>query len=113
MECAARTAADKKGGHLALKGEQMLLREAAQCPDEDEAEFQNTDKVWCALANIAHDRMLAMWLVLATRCMATRWPCMLFGLCQPFLAGLLDLSLSWLCHSHVLPGWPLRDTPSQ
>uniref|UniRef100_A0A7S2NMR5 UTP--glucose-1-phosphate uridylyltransferase n=1 Tax=Haptolina brevifila TaxID=156173 RepID=A0A7S2NMR5_9EUKA len=44
MECAARTAADKKGGHLALKGEQMLLREAAQCPDEDEAEFQNTDK---------------------------------------------------------------------
>merc|ERR1719171_1160986 len=44
MECASRTSADKKGGHLALRDGQMLLREAAQCPDEDEAEFQNTDK---------------------------------------------------------------------
>jgi UDP-N-acetylglucosamine pyrophosphorylase len=44
MECAQRTDADKKGGHLALKDGQMLLREAAQCPDEDEKEFQNVGK---------------------------------------------------------------------
>ena len=37
--------ADKKGGHLAedLKGG-LLLRESAQCPDEDEKEFQNVGK---------------------------------------------------------------------
>jgi len=44
MEVASRTDADKKGGHLALKDGQMLLREAAQCPDEDEKEFQNVGK---------------------------------------------------------------------
>jgi len=45
MECAARTDADKKGGHLAKKADgSLLLRESAQCPDEDEAEFQNVAK---------------------------------------------------------------------
>mmetsp|Transcript_4908 Transcript_4908/g.10839 ORF Transcript_4908/g.10839 Transcript_4908/m.10839 type:complete len:463 (-) Transcript_4908:636-2024(-) len=46
MEVAARTDADKKGGHLAHKATEggLLLREAAQCPDEDEAEFQNINK---------------------------------------------------------------------
>merc|ERR1712113_1004397 len=45
-ECAARTWADKKGGHLAKFKESggLLLRESAQCPDEDEAEFQNVGK---------------------------------------------------------------------
>merc|ERR1712190_378558 len=46
MEVATRTDADKKGGHLAMdkakKG--LLLRESAQCPDEDEKEFQNVGK---------------------------------------------------------------------
>jgi UDP-N-acetylglucosamine pyrophosphorylase len=46
MEVAVRTDADKKGGHLATdnttKG--LLLRESAQCPDEDEKEFQNVGK---------------------------------------------------------------------
>ena len=46
MECAQRTDADKKGGHLAkdAKTGGLLLRESAQCPDEDEKEFQNVDK---------------------------------------------------------------------
>merc|ERR1719453_1922029 len=45
MECAARTDADKKGGHLAAYKEGgLLLRESAQCPDEDEKEFQNVGK---------------------------------------------------------------------
>merc|ERR1719231_441689 len=46
MECAQRTDADKKGGHLAADAStgQMLLRESAQCPDEDEKEFQNVGK---------------------------------------------------------------------
>ena len=46
MECAARTDADKKGGHLARSkaGSGLLLRESAQCPDEDETEFQNVGK---------------------------------------------------------------------
>merc|ERR1712113_944983 len=45
-ECAARTDADKKGGHLAKFKNTggLLLRESAQCPDEDEAEFQNVGK---------------------------------------------------------------------
>ena len=46
MECAQRTDADKKGGHLAADAKTggLLLRESAQCPDEDEKEFQNVGK---------------------------------------------------------------------
>jgi len=44
MECAERTDADKKGGHLAKKGDGLLLRESAQCPDEDEKAFQDVSK---------------------------------------------------------------------
>lgn len=45
MEAADRTAADKKGGHLAqLPNGQLILRESAQCPDEDEAAFQDTTR---------------------------------------------------------------------
>ncbi len=59
MEVADRTEADKKGGHLAqLPGGQLLLRESAQCPSEDEATFQditrhkffNTNNLWINLA---------------------------------------------------------------
>lgn len=46
MEATRRTQADKKGGHLALRNSdnQLLLREVAQCPEEDLNEFQNVDK---------------------------------------------------------------------
>jgi UDP-N-acetylglucosamine pyrophosphorylase len=46
MEVATRTDADKKGGHLAKDAASggLLLRESAQCPDEDEKEFQNVGK---------------------------------------------------------------------
>ena len=46
MEVTRRTEADKKGGHLATRKAdgQPLLREVAQCPDEDVESFQNIDK---------------------------------------------------------------------
>jgi len=45
MECAQRTAADKKGGHLAKRGDgSLLLRESAQCPKADEPAFQDTKR---------------------------------------------------------------------
>merc|ERR1719158_2687451 len=46
MEVATRTDADKKGGHLARDNATggLLLRESAQCPEEDEKEFQNVGK---------------------------------------------------------------------
>ena len=44
MECCQRTDADKKGGHLAKRGSKLLLRESAQCPDEDEKAFQDVSK---------------------------------------------------------------------
>jgi len=46
MEVTRRTAADKKGGHLAKRKSdgRLLLREVAQCPDDDLDEFQNIDK---------------------------------------------------------------------
>eukprot|EP00445_Apocalathium_hangoei_P023081 CAMPEP_0203899202 /NCGR_PEP_ID=MMETSP0359-20131031/41642_1 /ASSEMBLY_ACC=CAM_ASM_000338 /TAXON_ID=268821 /ORGANISM="Scrippsiella Hangoei, Strain SHTV-5" /LENGTH=717 /DNA_ID=CAMNT_0050822411 /DNA_START=65 /DNA_END=2218 /DNA_ORIENTATION=- len=46
MEVATRTDADKKGGHLAKdkKTGALLLRESAQCPEEDEKAFQDTGK---------------------------------------------------------------------
>ena len=46
MEVTRRTEADKKGGHLATRKAdgQPILREVAQCPDEDVDDFQNIDK---------------------------------------------------------------------
>merc|ERR1719420_521693 len=46
MEVCRRTENDKKGGHLAVRkaDNQLILRESAQCADEDEKEFQNIDK---------------------------------------------------------------------
>ena len=59
MECAQRTAADKKGGHLAKRASDglLLLRESAQCPKADEGAFQdvarhrffNTNNLWLNL----------------------------------------------------------------
>ena len=45
MEVADRTPADRKGGHLAKRSAdgQLILRESAQCPDEDLDTFQNID----------------------------------------------------------------------
>ena len=46
MEVTRRTAADRKGGHLALRKAdgRLLLREVAQCPDEDLEAFQDIDR---------------------------------------------------------------------
>ncbi len=46
MEVTRRTAADRKGGHLATRKSdgRLLLREVAQCADEDTAAFQDIDK---------------------------------------------------------------------
>ena len=62
MEVAERTAADRKGGHLARRTSngRLLLRESAQCPKEDEALFQdierhrffNTNNLWVRLDHI-------------------------------------------------------------
>ena len=59
MECCARTEADKKGGHLALRASdsQLILRESAQCAKADESFFQditrhkffNTNNLWVRL----------------------------------------------------------------
>ncbi len=46
MEVTRRTPADRKGGHLAVRGGdgRLLLREVAQCPDGDLDAFQDIDK---------------------------------------------------------------------
>ncbi len=46
MEVTRRTAADRKGGHLATRNSdgRLLLREVAQCADEDTAAFQDIDR---------------------------------------------------------------------
>ena len=58
MEVAERTAVDRKGGHLAkTPGGKFLLRESAQCPEEDADAFQditrhkffNTNNLWFRL----------------------------------------------------------------
>jgi UDP-N-acetylglucosamine pyrophosphorylase len=57
MEVAERTPSDKKGGHLARRGDTLLLRESAQCPESDSAAFQdiqkhrffNTNSIWLRL----------------------------------------------------------------
>ncbi len=62
MECADRTEADKKGGHLAVRKSdgQLILRESAQCPLKDEKSFQdikryryfNTNNLWINLPSL-------------------------------------------------------------
>ncbi|GAA5481858.1 UTP--glucose-1-phosphate uridylyltransferase [Haloferula sargassicola] len=59
MEVTRRTPADRKGGHLARRKSdgRLLLREVAQCPDEDLEAFQdiekhryfNTNSIWLRL----------------------------------------------------------------
>jgi UTP--glucose-1-phosphate uridylyltransferase len=46
MEVTRRTAADRKGGHLAVRESdgRLLLREVAQCPDADAEAFQDIDR---------------------------------------------------------------------
>ena len=46
MEVTRRTAADRKGGHLAVRNSdgRLLLREVAQCPEEDLETFQDTGR---------------------------------------------------------------------
>ena len=61
MEVCERTAADRKGGHLAQRAGRLLLRESAQCPAADEAAFQdiarhrffNTNNLWVRLDLLA------------------------------------------------------------
>jgi UTP--glucose-1-phosphate uridylyltransferase len=62
MEVADRTEADRKGGHVARAADGgLLLREVAQCPEEDLARFQdvtrhrffNTNTIWLDLVAVA------------------------------------------------------------
>lgn len=61
MEVAERTAADRKGGHLAQRPDgQLILREIAQCPEENLESFQdinryryfNTNNLWIHLPTL-------------------------------------------------------------
>lgn len=61
IEVADRTAADRKGGHLARHTDgRLILREIAQCPDEDMPAFQdierhryfNTNNIWLHLPTL-------------------------------------------------------------
>lgn len=61
MECADRTEADRKGGHLARRPDgRLMLRELAQCPPEDLEAFQdvarhryfNTNSLWLHLPTV-------------------------------------------------------------
>lgn len=62
MEAADRTPADKKGGHLARRRDdgRLVLREIAQCPDDDLDAFQdtarhryfNTNSLWLHLPTL-------------------------------------------------------------
>lgn len=75
MEVTARTEADKKGGHLAVRRAdgQLILREVAQCPEEDMPHFQditrhrffNTNNLWIRLDALrefmdAHDGVMPL-----------------------------------------------------
>lgn len=62
MEVAERTASDRKGGHLARRKSdgRLVLREIAQCPEEDLDAFQdtarhrffNTNTLWLRVSNL-------------------------------------------------------------
>lgn len=78
MEVCQRTEVDKKGGHLAqTKKGQLILRDSAQCPEDEVEKFQdinrysyfNTNNLWVnlkALKNKLHDtnNLLPLQLIL-------------------------------------------------
>jgi UTP--glucose-1-phosphate uridylyltransferase len=60
MEAAVRTAADRKGGHLAAHGDRLVLREVAQVPPDDDSfpdiarwRWFNTNNLWLDLRALA------------------------------------------------------------
>lgn len=61
MEVCQRENADKKGGHLARRDTQLLLRESAQCHPDDQKAFQdinrhqffNTNNLWINLESLS------------------------------------------------------------
>ena len=61
MEVADRTSADRKGGHLASRDGQLILREIAQCPADERTDFEdvakhryfNTNNLWLDLRALA------------------------------------------------------------
>ncbi len=63
MEVTARTDSDRKGGHLAQRDGCLVLRESAQCPDEDMDAFQdiqrhrffNTNNLWLRLDRLQEE----------------------------------------------------------
>jgi UDP-N-acetylglucosamine pyrophosphorylase len=76
MEVSERTDSDRKGGHLAKRGEKFALRESAQCPDPDQCFFQdigrhrffNTNNLWIRLDSLKgllerHDGFLPLPLI--------------------------------------------------
>jgi UDP-N-acetylglucosamine pyrophosphorylase len=60
MEVAERTSSDRKGGHLVQQNDRLLLRESSQCPEPDQAAFQdiqrhrffNTNNLWLRLDSL-------------------------------------------------------------
>lgn len=88
MEVAERTEMDKKGGHLAQRPDgQLILRESAQCPPEDTAAFQNTQRhkyfntnnLWFHLPTLyrqmqAHDNRLGLPMIRNSKTVDPRDP---------------------------------------
>jgi len=87
MEVAEKTPSDVKGGHLARSVEgRLLLREAAQCPQEEIGAFQdiahyryfNTNNVWVNLkaldALLQGDRVLPLPMILNPKTLDPRDP---------------------------------------
>jgi len=78
MEVCRRTEMDRKGGHLCQSREgRLMLRESAQCPEDEADEFQdielyrwfNTNNLWVNLRTLkaaleAHDNVLELPLIL-------------------------------------------------
>lgn len=82
MEVAERTPSDRKGGHLARRRSdgRLVLREVAQCPEEDSGAFQdiakhrffNTNNLWLRVSDLRvalaeHGGTLPLPLILNTK----------------------------------------------
>jgi UTP--glucose-1-phosphate uridylyltransferase len=74
MEVVEGTAADRKGGHIALRDGRLILRDTAQAPDDGSFtdfarwRFYNTNNLWMDLAQLAelldaHDGVLPLPLI--------------------------------------------------
>lgn len=101
MEVVEGTAADRKGGHIALRDGRLVLRDTAQAPDDgsftdfERWRFYNTNNLWLDLVRLAelldeHDAVLPLPLIVNRKTLAAAGEVLQLETAMGSAIGLID-----------------------